>query len=135
MKLVEKLIPLSWFINTTSTSNVLCPFHDNTSSPAAKIYTDENGISRLFCFAESKTYSSYHYIKLILEKDPIEYIMIKKDLTKKQIHDIINSEAFEIEMQELDITIQETIENIWADSEGDLTTFIDNLYLHNEMED
>ena len=35
--------------------NVFCPFHENTDTPAAKIYLRE-GEQVLFCFAEHKSY-------------------------------------------------------------------------------
>lgn len=44
---------------------VFCPFHDNTETPSAKLYTDSN---TLFCFAETAHYTPYDFLKKILKQ-------------------------------------------------------------------
>lgn len=54
----------------------LCPFHDDYSHKSAKVYQDNDGISRLYCFGKcNKQYHSYHYIKKILRKNPYYYLL------------------------------------------------------------
>lgn len=45
--------------------NMLCPFHQNTNTPAAHLYRDENGY-RLWCFAESRMYGAWNVYKVYL---------------------------------------------------------------------
>ena len=41
----------------TQNSTVYCPFHPNVDTKAAKLYPkDENGVEKLYCFAENKVY-------------------------------------------------------------------------------
>lgn len=42
-------------------SNMFCPFHNNTGTPAGHYHTDSN---RLWCYSEQKMYGSYNFIKL-----------------------------------------------------------------------
>ena len=49
------------------------PFHDNTSTPAAKLYKDERG-DTLFCFSEQKMYYPVDVIKNNLIKGTIDTI-------------------------------------------------------------
>ena len=51
----------------SSTGNIYCPFHENHSSPAAKMYWDEtNEIWVIWCFTEHKRFTAYDYVNLIL---------------------------------------------------------------------
>ena len=52
-----------------------CCFHDNENTPAAKLYSDESGIT-LFCFAEQKSYRSSDAF-LRFTKFPISLIFNK----------------------------------------------------------
>ncbi len=56
------------FVNVdSSTGNIYCPFHENHSTPAAKMYWDETkGIWVIWCFMEHKHFTAYDYVKLIL---------------------------------------------------------------------
>lgn len=45
-----------------------CPFHDNTNTPAAALYSGDNGDS-LFCFAERKVYTPADVIEKLYKKD------------------------------------------------------------------
>lgn len=55
--------------------NVSCPFHiDN--NPSAKVYEDEKGgPSRLYCYAERKTYFGSDYIERVLRTDVVEFLL------------------------------------------------------------
>lgn len=56
------------FVNVdSSTGNIYCPFHENHSSPAAKMYWDETrDIWVIWCFTEHRHFTAYDYVKLIL---------------------------------------------------------------------
>lgn len=48
-----------------------CPFHDNTETPAAKLYRDLEG-DRIYCFAEQRMYKPSDLIrKGLLRRDPL----------------------------------------------------------------
>lgn len=72
-KFISYLIPISSLVGGETTRNVCCPFHmDNT--PSAKLFRDEDGTSRLFCFACQKQFTSYDYIKQVVHKNPVLYL-------------------------------------------------------------
>lgn len=48
-----------------------CPFHDNTNTPAATIFDDDNG-ERLFCFSEKKQYTSADALEKLMHYDVYE---------------------------------------------------------------
>lgn len=50
--------------------SVFCPFHDNTKTPAASVYEDEDGLQTLFCFSEHKQYRSSDAVELLLHQNP-----------------------------------------------------------------
>ena len=69
-KVVGYLIPISRVIGTYERM-ILCPFHPDTN-PSAKVYSeDDDQIEKLYCHSCRKFYTSYHYIKDILRKDPL----------------------------------------------------------------
>lgn len=63
------------FINVdSSTGNIYCPFHENHSTPAAKMYWDETrDIWVIWCFTEHKHFTTYDYVNLILCKQYQKY--------------------------------------------------------------
>lgn len=42
--------------------NVYCPFHDNTDTPAAHVYHDEEG-DVLFCYSERRRYKPFDFLR------------------------------------------------------------------------
>lgn len=48
-----------------------CPFHDNTDTPSASIYDDENG-EKLYCFSEGRLYGVDDAIEKLLKYDVYE---------------------------------------------------------------
>ena len=57
--------------------NVYCPFHDNTDTPAAKLYNDDEG-DKLFCYGECRRlFSPSDVIKQGLLKVRINKIFYK----------------------------------------------------------
>ena len=51
--------------------NMMCPFHHNTNTPAAKMYHDKYGWC-LYCFNEKRIFTTYDVYKQILGLDPIK---------------------------------------------------------------
>lgn len=49
---------------------VFCPFHDNTNTPAASVYEDEDGLQTLYCFSEQKQYKSSDAVEKLLHQNP-----------------------------------------------------------------
>lgn len=45
-----------------------CPFHDNTNTPSAAIYDDDNH-QTLYCFMEQKLYTAFDVMKTLLKQD------------------------------------------------------------------
>ena len=72
-RIINKNYPLSNYIDV-SQKKVFCPFHYNVNTPSAQIYTDRHGDSHIYCFSENKTYTSYDYIRLVLNINPISYL-------------------------------------------------------------
>ena len=68
----------------SSTGNIFCPFHENHSTPAAKMYWDEDRqIWIIHCFGQChRNFTAYDYVELILckkyerYKDPMEFLRI-----------------------------------------------------------
>lgn len=75
--LVNTFFALTDFSEFSSYGSMFCPFHDDESGgkPSAKFFEDEDGIQRLFCFSERRQYTAYDYIKLLLHKDPMLYMV------------------------------------------------------------
>ena len=66
-KLLNKMVDMRSLLtshgyNVPQSGSMLCPFHDNYDSPAAKYYADTNTIH---CFAEHKTYSPIDAMQLV----------------------------------------------------------------------
>ena len=66
----------------SSTGNIFCPFHENHSTPAAKMYwNDIKEIWVIYCFTEHKHFTAYDYVRLILceqyqkYKSPLEFLL------------------------------------------------------------
>lgn len=73
----------------SSTGNIFCPFHENHSTPAAKMYWDEvRGIWIIHCFGEChRNFTAYDYIDKILcekyqqYKSPLDFLKNKLPLS------------------------------------------------------
>ena len=86
--LCERLIPLTQFLNVPyGSSNVFCPFHPNTNTPAASLFKDADGIERLYCYVCRRQYTSYDYITIILEENPLDYLL--KVATKEELDEML----------------------------------------------
>lgn len=62
--------------------NVECPFHGD-STPSARIFSgDADGIVKLYCYACRRQYSSYDYVRRVLNEDPAMYMRRKFSLSE-----------------------------------------------------
>lgn len=120
--LTERIIPLERYVEM-SFGNIFCPFHDNHNTPSARIYTDDDGVSRIFCYSEQKMYSVYDYIKLVKKQDPER--IIKASVPEKELKDIITGIKNEI----TDTSSREDfIKECWFESQEDIGVFVDMIY-------
>lgn len=106
-QLVNSFYNLTDFEDISPWGSVFCMFHDDKSGgkPSAKLYVDEDGSETLFCFSERKRYSAYDYIKLILQKEPLKYLLENQsdDEIKFMIQDIISNGKAYLRKSKLDI--------------------------------
>lgn len=83
-KFVSLEVPISDFFGGDTFElgrNVECPFHGD-STPSARIFSgDADGIVKLYCYACRRQYSSYDYIRKVLNEDPAMYMRKKFSLT------------------------------------------------------
>ena len=114
------------FVNVdSSTGNIYCPFHENHSTPAAKMYWDENReIWVLYCFGEChRSYTVYDYVNLILCKKYQRYYSPLDFLKQKFPSSELNGYLEIYEKHALDIIEDYTNEKI---------DYINNISYQNE---
>lgn len=119
----------------SSTGNIFCPFHENHSTPAAKMYWDEEKqIWVIWCFTEHKRYTAYDYVEKILceqyqkYSSPLEFL--KQNMTLETLYtqlDIVEKEDMERVVAETSAKV-EYIQRIAAEHER-VEDFIEALYL------
>lgn len=119
----------------SSTGNIFCPFHENHSTPAAKMYWNENrGIWIIHCFGEChRNFTAYDYVERILcEKyqkyqSPLHFLKVKMsegilstqlNLYQKNIDSLL--ESYENEKRNY-------IDNLYVET-GNIIDFIEKLY-------
>lgn len=91
----SRAVPLTSFIDVpcTISSAIVCPFHDD-SSPSAKLFNDEDGTVRLYCFTEHRQFTSYDYVVYILKADPILFLTEK--FSESEMQSILHKVNFSI---------------------------------------
>lgn len=119
----------------SSTGNIFCPFHENHTSPAAKMYWDEiNNMWVIWCFTEHKHFTAYDYVNLILcekyqkYKSPLDFLM--QNMDKNELYaqlDIVEKQSEE----QLETTMSNKVDYInWVFGENENTEdYIEALYL------
>lgn len=120
----------------SSTGNIFCPFHENHSTPAAKMYWNEaHQIWVLHCFGQChRNFTAYDYVDLILcekygkYKSPLEFL--KKNMVLSDLYVQIDTCEREREDQ-VDIETSAKVEYIQRIAEEHEKTedFIEALYL------
>ncbi len=115
-KFIAYMIPIyKYYDAELPRYNVICPFH-NDSNPSAKLFIDESdGISRLYCHACRKQFTSYNYIKDVLHRNPVLYL-------REMFPDIavLDKEAVYFDREVWGDSPMEEGEN-WQELEQDLT--------------
>lgn len=83
---VNNIFSIKELMGESKNKNIYCPFHGESrsagSKPSARFYDNVDPV-KLWCFQEHKSYYSYHYIKLILKTDPLQYLI--ENASEKQI--------------------------------------------------
>lgn len=119
----------------SSTGNIFCPFHENHSTPAAKMYWDESkGIWVLWCFTEHKHFTAYDYVNLILcekyqkYKSPIDFL--EKNMDKNDLYSQLDfsEKQYEDEVEDNTNNKIEYINRVFAENEK-IEDYVEALYL------
>ena len=120
----------------SSTGNIFCPFHENHSTPAAKMYWNEaNQIWILHCFGQChRNFTAYDYVNLILcekygkYKSPFEFLRNNMPLGDLYLQIEVNERERE---DQVDMESSAKIEYIQKVAEENEKTedFIEALYL------
>lgn len=123
-RVVSRAVDITEFI-PYQRSNIYCPFHDDTNKPSAMFkVADQDQIEKIHCFVCNKQYTSYDYIKRILELKPIDYLFDK-------VPDLLIGSLIK-EGLVFKITIyQETkaeLTSLWKVSNQDFKLFLKNVY-------
>lgn len=116
---------LSDFIELSEYGVMFCPFHDDKNKPSAKFFRDSDGVERIFCYSERKQFTSYDYVKLILEENPMFKLLKECDINDivEVTNELINNNTLKIMRSRLkDISYQDmpVLEFIDLVSFGDL---------------
>lgn len=96
--------------------NIYCPFHGESrrkgSKPSARFYDNIIPV-KLWCFQEHRSYYAYHYIKLILKGDPLQYLI--NHSSSKQIEYYANEykEEQKDEYPKLDISSLKELDEMY----------------------
>lgn len=119
----------------SSTGNIFCPFHDNTETPAAKMYWDEEReIWILHCFGEChRNYTAYDYVNLILcnkygrYSSPYEFLKLRMPQSQlgSQL-EIQQKRVASMEATSMDKK-RDYIDNLFAETDN-IVDFIEQLY-------
>ena len=119
----------------SSTGNIFCPFHENHTTPAAKMYWDENRqMWVIWCFTEKIHYTAFDYVDKILcqkyerYKSPLQFL--EERMPKGLLH--MQLEASEKEQEDqVEMETSAKVEYIQKIAEENEKTedFIEALYL------
>ena len=55
------------------TCSCFCPFHDNSRSPAAKLFKEDHN-DHIFCFAENKLYRPHHLLTMEIVPFSVQHV-------------------------------------------------------------
>lgn len=119
----------------SSTGNIFCPFHENTDTPAAKMYWDETReIWIIHCFGEChRNFTTYDYVKYIL-CDKYQKYLSPLHFLKVNMPESILGTQLELYKKYADETVASNLEekknyidNIFAET-GNIVDFIEELY-------
>lgn len=101
--IVNHCFSIKELMGETHNKNIYCPFHGESrssgSKPSARFYDNQSPI-KLWCFQEHKSYYSYHYIKLIMKRDPLQYLIsnVSEKRIKYYLEEYLNEQDNETEV-------------------------------------
>ena len=119
----------------SSTGNIFCPFHENHSSPAAKMYWDEyRELWVIHCFGEChRNFTAYDYVNLILckkyekYKSPLDFL--KKNMSISFLKNQIK--LYKNDTSDLNESMYQRkatyINNVYSETEN-IVDYIETLY-------
>ena len=88
---VNRVFNIKELMGESKNKNIYCPFHGESraggSKPSARFYDNVFPV-KLWCFQEHVSYYSYHYIKLIMKRNPLDYLI--SNCSEKKIKYYIN---------------------------------------------
>lgn len=119
-KLCVKLVSIKDLIGLNN-KMICCPFHKD-DTPSAKFHSDPDG-DRLWCYGCQKMYTSYHYIRSVLEKDVYAYLN-EKFGPKVLEFECQNLDFVDDKRKELDLN---PVISLWKGAK-DLSETLDKLY-------
>ena len=120
----------------SSTGNIFCPFHENHSTPAAKMYwNEEQSIWVIHCFGQChRSFTAYDYVERILcdkyqkYSSPLEFLKQNMPLSELYMQlDVLEKEREDQVALETSAKV-EYIQRIAAENES-VEDFIEALYL------
>lgn len=120
----------------SSTGNIFCPFHENHSTPAAKMYWNEDQqIWIIHCFGQChRNFSAYDYVDLILckkyekYKSPLDFLKKNMPLSDLYLQIDVCEQEREDQVELETSTKVEYIQRIASENER-TEDFIEALYL------
>ena len=113
---VNNIFSIKELMGETQNKNIYCPFHGESreagSKPSARFYDNVSPV-KLWCFQEHRSYYAYHYIKLILKKDPLQYLIANASEKKINYYSNEYSEQTEGEITRLKIDSLEELDTMY----------------------
>ena len=119
----------------SSTGNIFCPFHENHTTPAAKMYWDEiRNIWILHCFGEChQNFTAFDYVERILcskqqrYSNPLEFLKVNMPSSVLYNQIILYKQEVVNLTQEARQAKIDYINNVYAEHEN-LVDYIEELY-------
>lgn len=120
----------------SSTGNIFCPFHENHSTPAAKMYwSDTRGIWVIHCFGEChRNFTAYDYVQRILcaqyqkYRNPLDFLL--RNMSKDDVYVQLEAREKDREDQvELETNAKADYISMVAAENDNLEDYIEALYL------
>lgn len=114
--IVNNIFSIKELMGESRNKNIYCPFHGESkaagSKPSARFY-DNTTPTKLWCFQEHKSYYAYHYIKLIMKTDPLNYLIDNASSKEIEFYASEYNDQVEEEFTKLNITSLEELDQMY----------------------
>lgn len=120
-QLFSYMVSIATFLG--SDKMLQCPFHPD-KTPSSRMYEDEDGVTRLFCFSCRRQFTSYDYVVKILEVNPVEYL--KTLFSEKVLRDRVSLLNFVTPVREPKFNLDE-LKEVFQDS--NVSDLMEKVYL------